>query len=169
MTNNWRGILKIETIQHIRNGKVIWEDRNIHNTLHQLGEAFLLTACFANDGSILPNNYYFGLDNRTTISINDTISSLIDEPVSGGYARIPISSSSGFTITSIGGIYRAVTPTLIYTGASSGFGPVKNLFMVTTPDNTGTLVSSAPLSSSITLASGDSVNLKMSLQLHDCP
>lgn len=169
MTSNWHGLLKIESIQHIRNGNVIWEESNVHNTLHQLGEAFLLTACFSNDGTIVPANYYFGLDSRDSISINDTISSLVDEPISGGYARLPISSSTGFTITSISGIYRAVTPTLIFTGAGSGFGPVKNLFMVTTSDNTGTLISSAPLSSTLTLSSGDSVNLKMSLQLHDCP
>jgi hypothetical protein len=41
--------------------------------------------------------------------------------------------------------------------------------MATTADNTGILISSAPLSSSITFASGDTVNLKMSLRLHDCP
>lgn len=169
MTDPWRGILKIDYIQHIRDGKVIWEDRNIKNTLHQFGEAFLLTACFSNDGSVVPETYHFGLDNRATIQISDTISSLVDEPETGGYSRQSVSSVSGFTIESVEGIYRATSPILIFTGSSSGFGPVSKLFMATTADNTGILISSAPLSSSITFASGDTVNLKMSLRLHDCP
>jgi hypothetical protein len=167
MKTAWRGILKIDQIEHIREGEVIWRDENIHNVLHQQGESFLLSVCFANDGSILPSNYYFGLDARSTIAITDTISSLFDEPISGGYSRIPISSSSQFTIESVNGIYRATSPFIIFTASGAGFGPVSNLFMVTSSDSSGVLISSASLSSAITLASGDTVNLKMSLQLHD--
>jgi hypothetical protein len=167
MKTAWRGILKIDQIEHIRKGEVIWRDENIHNVLHQEGESFLLSVCFANDGSILPSNYYFGLDARGTIQITDTISSLFDEPTAGGYSRIPISSSSQFTIESVNGIYRATSPTIIFTASGVGFGPVSNLFMTTSSDDSGVLISSAALSSAITLASGDTVNLKMSLQLHD--
>jgi hypothetical protein len=169
MNKDWRGILKINKLSHVRNGKVIYSEDNIYNVLHQLGESFLLSVCFANDGSLLPTNYYFGLDNRTTISINDTITSITDEPTSGGYLRQPISSNTGFTIASFSGIFRATTPTLVFTATGAGFGPVKNLFMTTTSDNTGYLISSAPLSNTVTLASGDTLNLTMSLQLHDCP
>jgi hypothetical protein len=169
MNKDWRGILKINTLSQIRNGKVIYSENNILNVLHQLGESFLLSVCFSNDGSLLPSNYYFGLDNRSTVNINDTISSLYEEPTSGGYIRQPVSSNTGFTISSVSGIFRATSPTLVFTATGAGFGPVKNLFMTTSNDNTGYLISSAPLSNNVTLASGDTLNLTMSLQLHDCP
>ena len=169
MKNDWRGILKINSLSHVRNGKVIYQEENIYNTLHQLGELFLPNLCFANDGSLLPANYYFGLDDRTTININDTISSLTNEPSSGGYLRQAVNSTNGFTISSVSGIYRAASPTLIFSATGAGFGPVKSLFMVNSADNTGVLISSAPLSNAVTLASGDTLNLTMSLQLHDCP
>ena len=169
MSSEWHGILKIEHIEHIRNGAVIWQEKNIRNMLHTAGEAFLLTACFANDGTTIPANYYFGLDARAAISIGDDINSIYDEPLSGGYARVAVNSTSAFTIQDVDGIYRAVSPVVTFVGSGSGFGPVKNFFMTTTSNNTGILISSASLSSSVTLAAGDNLNLKMSLQLHDCP
>ena len=36
-------------------------------------------------------------------------------------------------------------------------------------NNSGNLISSAALSSAVTFASGDSITLRMSLQLKDCP
>lgn len=165
----WHGILKIEHIEQVRNGKVIWDDSNIKNTLHSLGEAFLLQVCFRNDGSILPSNYYFGLDARTSISIDDSLDSLVNEPTGNGYGRVPVDSVNSFDIQQINGIYRAISPIINYVAGGVGFGPVKSFFMATTADNTGILVSSALLSSPVTLAAGDTLNLKMSMQLHDCP
>ena len=78
-------------------------------------------------------------------------------------------SVNAFSIITVNNIYRAVSPVVTYVASGSGFGPVKSFFMATSSDNTGILVSSALLSSQVTLAAGDTLNLKMSMQLHDCP
>lgn len=163
--NTWNGILKIIEIQHIRDGKVLWHDENILNMLHTSGEEFLLSCCFANDGTIVPTNYHFGLDSRSTLALSDTMSTILTlEPSGNGYARQQVSSNGGFAVQMVNGYYRAV-PQIVNFTATGTYGPVRNLFMSDMPDNSGTLISSAQLSSAITFASGDSVALRMSLQL----
>jgi hypothetical protein len=168
MRSNWRGILKILDIQHVRDGKVIWSEQNIHNLLHASGEQFMLLCAFDNDGNVVPANYYFGLDNRTVVAVTDTMASISStEPTSGGYTRQTVASSGGFTVEAVSGIYRAVGPILTFNATGIGYGPVKNLFLTTASDNSGYLLSTAVLSSSVTLTSGDSINLRMSIQLAD--
>jgi hypothetical protein len=161
----WHGIMKIDSIQHMRNGVVLWQQNNIYNILHTMGEQFMLSCCFANDGSLVPTNYYFGLDARPEISVDDEIADLLDEPAANGYSRQSVNSSTGFTIELVNGFYRASSPVNVFSSSGIGYGPVQNIFMVTTSDNTGILISSATLSSPITLSGGDNINLKMSLQL----
>lgn len=167
MNSNWHGLVKIDLIQHVRDGKVLWEQRNLLNTLHSLGEQFLLTAAFNNDGTVVPVNYYFGLDDRTEITVDDTIDDLLDEPSTNGYSRVAISSSGGFTLQQVGGIWRAVSGLLQFTSTGAGYGPVKNLFLTTEVNNSGVLIASNALSSAVTLTGGDTINLRMSLQLRD--
>lgn len=167
MNNNWRGLVKILEIQHIRNGKVIWEEHNLRNLLHTTGEAFILRCAFINNGAIVPANYYFGLDARPTIALADTMADILDEPSGNGYVRQQVSSNGGFSLTVVGGVNRAVSSILTFTSTGAGYGPVKNLFLTDQSGAGGTLISSNPLSSPITLAGGDSVNLRLSLQLSD--
>ena len=167
MKNNWHGLVKILQIEHVRDGKVIWEERNVKNLLHTAGEAFILSCAFNNDGLIVPVNYYFGLDARATIAVGDVMATLEDEPSGGGYTRQAVSSSGGFTVEEVSGVYRAVSGLLVFTSSGAGYGPVKNLFLTNKSDNTGTLISSNPLSSSVTLSGGDTINLRLSLQLQD--
>ena len=166
---DWRGILKILEISHIRNGEVIWQDHDILNLLHTEGEQFLLTCCFDNNGSVVPPNYYFGLDSRSTLATADTMSTISSaEPSGNGYSRQTISSSGGFTIQQVGSYYRAVGSIVTFS-ATGTFGPIRNLFLTNASDNSGYLISSAELSSPVTFATGDSVALRMSLQLRNGP
>jgi hypothetical protein len=179
MKKNWHGLVKILEIQHIRDGKVIWEDKNIYNTLHIGGEAYILTCAFSNDRSIPPTNYYFGLDNRAEISVDDLITDLVDEPVGGGYLRQPISpiaaspaigepAISEFSIEDVNDIYRATSKIItFYATTSTGWGPVKNLFLATTVNNSGILIASNKLTSPVVLTGGDFVNMRMGLSLRD--
>ena len=162
---NWHGILKILEIQHIRDGNVIWSDENILNMLHTEGEQFLLSCCFANDGTVVPSDYYFGLDSRSSIALSDTMTTISSsEPSGNGYSRQTVSSNGGFTVQQVGSYYRAIGNIVTFT-ATGTYGPIKNLFMTNKSDNSGFLISSASLSSTVTFASGDSVALRMSLQL----
>lgn len=166
MRKDWHGLMKIIEVQHIRNGKVIWEAKELYNLLHSGGELFFLTCCFDNDGSFPPSEYYFGLDSRVTLSVDDLMSDLIDEPVGNGYLRQSVSSNGGFTIETISDVYRASSEILTFS-STTGWGPVRTLFLTTRSDDDGILLASAPLSDTITLEAGDSFNMRMSLSLKD--
>jgi hypothetical protein len=180
MKKQWHGLVKILEIQHIRNGKVIWEDKNLYNTLHIGGEAYILSCVFSNpnNSSMPPQNYYFGLDNRTSISVDDLITDLADEPSGGGYLRQPVSPiakspainqpfTSEFAIEDSNGIYRAISKIVTFNASGTGWGPVNNLFLATSIDNTGILISSNKLTSQLILVDGDAVNMRMGLSLRD--
>jgi hypothetical protein len=164
-------LLKVIEIQHIRDGKVIWEDKNLYNTLHTLAEQYFLSVLFG--GVTPPANYFMGLDNRGTITVDDTMESLVDEPTANGYLRQQVSSSSGWNIQQVTinetNIYQAIGSIITFQANGGSWGPVNNLFMTTTSDNSGVLLASVILSQEVTLNSGDSINMRMSLSLRDAP
>lgn len=171
--SNWYGILKIQEIDHVRNGKVIWHGKNLKNMLHTLGEQFLLKCAFAKGtADTPPNNYYYGLDGRSTLEFADTVASLSGvEPTTGGYARQAISSENGYTFETTGTspeIYRANSSTISFSATGNYGLTVYNLFMATSAiAGQGVLVASVPLTSGLNLVDGDSVNVRMAVQLHD--
>lgn len=169
MRRDWHGLIKILEIQHVRNGEVIWEDKNLYNTLHTEGEGLLLECLFANDGDTLPPLYYLGLDNRTTIDAADTMADVLDEPASNGYLRQTVSSVDGWTISLHNGVHRALSQIVTFSASGGSWGPVQNLFMTDLSTNDGVLISTVPLSSPATLSDGDALNMRMALSLRDCP
>jgi len=164
-------LLTILEIQHIRDGKVIWEDKNLRNTLHVLAEQYFLSILFAGIAPVA--NFYMGLDDRQVIDVADTMESLVNEPTHNGFLRQQVSSSTGWNIqeTTVGAItlYRAIGNIVTFAANGGSWGPIHNLFMTTTSDNTGILLSSVPLSQEVTLNSGDTINMRMSLSLRDAP
>ena len=168
MKKDWHGLIKILEIQHVRNGEVIWEEKNLFNTLHVGGEMFLLSCAFdSNPGVFPPANYYFGLDNRPTITVDDLMTDIVDEPVGNGYLRQAVSSTGQFSIDVLGGVYRASGQVVTFSATGLGWGPVSNLFMASAADDSGTLIASNSLSNAITLSSGDAINMRMALALQD--
>lgn len=159
----WNGLLKILKFQVVREGKIIYEEENIKNILHTSGEQFCLSVLFA--GGTIPLYYYLGLDNRLILAAANTMSSLIGEPTVNGYAR-QFLSSTGFTVELVSGIYRAKGSIVTFNAIGGSWGPVRNMFFT---NNTGILISSASLISPITLNNGDAVNMRISMQLKDCP
>ena len=164
---NWHGLMKLLDIQHIRNGKVIWQQTNILNTFHSGGELFVLSCAFDNDGSLPPNYYYLGLDNRTEIQVDDILSDITGEPGGNGYLRAAVASNAAFSINLQSGIYTAYSPIVTFSATGSGYGPVSNLFLATTIDNSGILLASAQLSEPATFEASDSLNMRMRLALQD--
>jgi len=172
MSDNWHGLMRILEISWLRDGKIIYYDTDIANTLHFLGEQFCLAAIFTggkNPNTVVPNNYYMGLDNRATINVQDTIQSLLNEPVGNGYSRQLLSSTTGFVIDVSQGVHRAVGNIITFSASGVGWGPVQNVFLTEKPDNTGTLISSAPLSTPVQTQPGDQINMRMAMSLRDCP
>jgi hypothetical protein len=170
---DWHGIMKILEIQHIHNGCVIWERKNLRNLLHYEGEAFLLRAAFTGgvESTVIPENYYLGLDNRTTIAVSDDMSDISGEPISNGYARQPISSSGQFVVTreTLTSHFTATCPIVVFRASGGSFGPVKQLFLTDKDDNSGSLISSVSLESPLTVPNGDSVRMRIQLAMRDCP
>ena len=173
MNNNWHGIMKITEAKQIRNGIVIWEAKNMYNLLHSDGEDYILKTLFYNDGTSPPTSYYLGLDARGTIAYADTMASITGEPSTNGYSRQPLNSSStgstGWTITSETSLHKALSNVVSFSASGGGYGPCPNLFLTNKSDNTGKLISSVVLSTPATLASGDTLSLRMTLSLKDCP
>ena len=165
-------LMRIDHVELVRDGKVIYREENILNQLHLLGEYYCLSALFTGGNTpnmVIPTNYYMGLDNRTILAAADTFSSLVNEPVGNGYVRQLLSSATGFTIDVSNGVHRAVGSIITFSAISLGWGPVQNIFLATTSDNSGYLISSASLSTPLQPAAGDSFNMRMSMSLRDCP
>lgn len=175
MNKLWHGLLKIIEIEYLdKNKKILWRAENLLNTFHYEGENFILNAVFAGgkiDNLYIPENYYFGLDGRTTITAADTMSTIEDsgnEPNINGYSRIAVSSYNEFETALVGDRYRAVGPILSYAATGGSYGPVRNLFLTNKIDNTGSLIASVPLTNPITLSNNQVINCRMALSFADC-
>ena len=164
-------LLTIEEIRHLdKEGEIIWSARELLNTFHNDGEEFMLKALFSGELDI-PDDYYFGLDKRTTIRIGDNLVSLLDEPENefNGYARQPIAASGQFVVDTTSDHYYARGPILHFSASGGSWGPVRNLFLSTTrqSDYGGYLLASVPLSQTITVADGESISVRMGLSLRN--
>jgi hypothetical protein len=164
----WPGLMKVLEAYHVRGGEVVWAARNLNNTFHRKGEELLLNYLFG--GLAIPASLYLGLDGRTTIAEDDTMSSLVLEPVGAGYARQPV-STSGFTIELVGNVYRATSAIVSFEAqvAGIGWGPVSTLFLSDVSQGNGTLIATVPLGQSVSVAAGDTIMMRMGLSLRDYP
>lgn len=164
----WHGLMKIAEAEHIRDGKVLWREENILNTFHAGGELFLLSCGFDNDGSYPPEEYYIGLDNRTTVTVEDLMTDLVDEPVGNGYLRQSVSSNGGFTIDLVNNVYVATSQILTFSASvMTGYGPISTIFITTKSDDTGILLATATFSNPFSFNAGDIFNTRINLSLQD--
>lgn len=155
----WNGILIIDEFIVHRQNKVIYEEKNIQNIFHANGQFYFLKILFKHLGA--PNNYYLGLDNRTTLNLEDTLDSLDGEPVGKGYIRQNISANNFQINLNQNGNYRVVGPTVTFNATTGSWGPVKNIFLTNASSGVdGYLISSARLAEPITLTPPDSATLK---------
>lgn len=175
MNKNWNGLIKILDIWKTDcNNNVIWKNSNLYNVFHLLGEEFILKAAFVGgktDSTVIPTNYYFGLDNRVVLDAADTMDTIVtsgNEPNNNGYNRIATPSLNVFSTSLVVDHYRVTGPILTFSATGGSWGPVNNLFLTTTQNNTGILIASASLSEGITMAIGESINMRLGLSLKDC-
>lgn len=168
MKKDWHGILKIEEFKIFEKNDLIFEKYNLYNVMHKDGEALILGILFANYG--IPTNYYVGLDARTSLSESQSLSSIqYLEPTNNGYQRQAVSSSTGFTINATAPA-KATSSMVNFTASSAGsWGPVKNIFLCNSfTGYGGTLISSVPLGTDLTVNSNTVVSMKFSMTLSSC-
>src|SRR4051812_4705254 len=108
MQSDWRGLIKIvEVVHRSRTGEGLWKANNLRNMLHSGGEQFMLNALFVggkSSNAYIPTNYYFGLDNRTSLSALDEMGDIVSEPNVFGYSRQSVSSLNTFQVALAAGI-----------------------------------------------------------------
>lgn len=159
-------LLTVLEIQHKNsNGDILWSAYNLKNIVHDLGEKFILDAAF-NDTSVVPDNFYFGLDNRTTPDETDVMADLVDEPSTNGYSRQSISSDGAFTVAlNDDDVYQATGPIINFSASGGPWGPVQRLFLTTSATASGVLIATVDLTSPLTALDGESYNMRFGLSL----
>jgi hypothetical protein len=160
-------VIHVPFVRHIRDGKVIWEQRNLHNLLHDEGEQALLSAYFATAMSgygAPPANLYLGLDARAVLAEADDLTTLSNEEVGNNYARQALSTGGtglagqDFYINQPAAYYRADGKVLTFTATTAPWSAKLNMFLCTVASGTaGKLISSLVLTASRTLQIGDSL------------
>lgn len=149
-------------------GNIRWEERNIHNLLHDEGEESILKAVFSEAYTVLAN-YFIGLDDRVTIAEADTLTSLSGEPGVGGYARQAVASdATDFTITKPASDWQAVTKTVTFTPSGANYPSVRNMFLCDVVSGTsGKLFASVALSQARVVLDGDSLDTNLTILLSE--
>ncbi len=169
-SKKWPGIMKIKYVEH-RDcvGELINRQENIRNTLHSGGEAFLIQAAFIGGpvSSVIPDTYFIGLDNRESVAIADEMADIVGEPATGGYARNEVSSTDEFSLVYSNGLYSAVSPVLTFRSTSASWGPCANVFLAAEIDDEMTLLATAVLGQPISLGIGETITMRLSLQIRD--
>ena len=164
-------LLRIDWINQIRDGEILWEKKNLYNVLHKRGEEFMLRALFTAGNSpnaLIPDDYFFGLDNRASVEADDDFINIFGEPSTNGYARQTVSSLGEMTVSEENGVIRAITSIITFRAIGGAWGPVKNLFLTDRGDNNGFLIASVPATAAFTVIDGDSVTMRMSIGLTAC-
>ncbi len=166
----WNGIMMVSEFSHFsKNGKLLYNEENIKNIIHIKGEELILKILFA--GESVPENYYIGLDYRSSINRDQEINDVFGwEPTLNSYSRQSIDSNNFSIVTASSGSIQANSPTLLFRASGGSWGPVRNIFLSTALGygTNSILISSVPLSTSITVADGEIITMRMAMALSSC-
>lgn len=153
------------TVQHKRNGKVIWQDSG-RNGLADAGEEAMLETFFRGRALYEPTEFYVRLCNDTLVE-TDTLVTITGEPSANGYApQLLERSTVGFPTKELDeGDYRIVSKEVTFAASGGDIGPVTTAFMATTSDNSGVLIAFRALSLVRTVIDGDEMVVQMRIKL----
>lgn len=166
----WNGIMRVvELVHRDRHGEVVRVERNLLNGIHSLGEEFVLRTLFS--GGAIPDNYYIGLDSRSSTAASDLISDLSgQEPSINGYERQAVASDGFAIVADSPGSRKANSPTVLFTASGGSWGPVRNIFLCTALGygTNAVLISSAALGQNLIVSDGETVSMRMAMSLSGC-
>jgi hypothetical protein len=165
---NWNGIMKLLELEHIgKDGSVLHRETDLKNIIHSQGEDLILKILFS--GGALPEKYYIGLDSRSSLDKSQSMSDIFGlEPNSNAYVRQSVKSDNFSVVNVAAGYKQANSPTLLFKATGGPWGPVKNMFLTTGLGYGTTLISSVTLSTSITVADGEIITMRMAMALSSC-
>lgn len=134
------------------------------NALADEGEEDILDVYFR--GATAPTQFYIRLFNDTPVE-TDSLSDLTGEPSGNGYsAQLVERSGTGFPTLSLdSGDFQLVSKTVTFTASSGSIGPVTYAVLATSTDSSGLLLGFVALSTSRTLADGESLDVTLTQKL----
>ena len=174
--------MTIIEIKHLdSNRNCLWSVENLGNTWHRQGQQFILMNSFWTPSQLssspvyngVPNNYYVGLDNRSSISEDDTLATNIGssaEPSGNGYVRYALSSTTGFSV-GLNYDYNIVATSGVctFTAGVGAWQTVNNVFLASTNDNSGYLIASSVFApSGRILQPGETITAQLNLSFSTC-
>jgi hypothetical protein len=146
-----------------RDGKLIWSDVTTNGLADEGEQAFLNCTLRATS---CPTTFYLRLFNDTPAE-TDTLADLTGEPSTNGYAAVEITrDATGWpTLALDTGDYQATSKTATFSASGGSWGPVTYAVLATSSDSSGKLISYTALSTSRTLANGESLQVTYKLKL----
>jgi hypothetical protein len=147
------------TIQHIRDGKVIWEQAR-RNALVDEGERNVLLTYFRQENA--PTTFYLRLAYDSLLE-TDGLANISNEPVGNGYSAQQLTrDATGWpTIELDAGDYRLTSKEVEFNAVGGNIGPVNVMYLATTSNNTGLLVAFVPLALERTILAGDTLRAQI--------
>lgn len=147
-----------------KDGKLKWIEEGKNNITTE-GEEAMLEVFFRNNSTYAPTQFYIRLCNDT-LTATDTLTTILNEPSSAGYAAQLVERSSvGFPTKELNdGAYRIVSKDVTFTASGGSIGPVTTAYLATTSDNTGKLICYKALSVTRTISDGDSGVISMKIK-----
>lgn len=172
--------MKVYSLWNVRcirpNGFIRWEEWNLPNLMPDQGEQWLLQVAFSEAASV-PAAFYIGLTDETTpgSSIDEatTLAGVADgtdgtEPSGNGYARQAVNSdATDWIVEQDAGDYRARSKVVTFTasgGPIPATGAVDWMFLATTIDGTGVLISVVALSTGRIILDGDKLETSIRIK-----
>lgn len=170
MSKPWSGLVKLLELKVTDlDGNVVFEKKDINNVLHYQGQELILSCMFGN--STPPSEYYVGLDSRTSITVNQNMTSLQGEPTTGGYVRQPLARGTNFVVTTVGTSttsVKATSTTVTFTATGSSYTATDMFLCTSSSGSTGYLISTVAFGTTVTVSPSNQVSMKFAMQLGDC-
>lgn len=155
-------------IQHIRDGKVIWEVKGKPNILCDEGEKALADTFFRSNAATYfgVTNFYVGLYNGV-VAETSILATIPNEPSGNGYARqVCERSEVGFpTLESDEGDWRVISKEITITASGGAIGPVNGAFLGTSLNDAGSLIGAIAMGAEQTIIENDSLIFQMRIKL----
>jgi hypothetical protein len=171
----WEGItgrkyrrlrVHIGNIEHRdKDGKLLWQDRDGANALVDQGEEYFLKVGLG--GATMAATTYLGLSQSNEATLGETITLAgINEVAGTGYARGSITSNlTDWTASLNSGDWQMLSKQITFTATGGTWSAALSLFLATSADGSGKVLSTKDLSMSRTLASGDTLKCTLTLKL----
>ena len=168
MSNPWNGLLILEELKVYEQatGKILYEDKNLKNVFNVGGQTLFLSCMFKNTS--VPNEYYVGLDSRTTITAAQTMADISGEPSGNGYLRQPLVKNTNFEFVPDVTPPKIRSSTVSFTATGTSYTATDMFLCNVGTGYSGVLISTLSFGTTLTVSPGAVVSMKFAMSLGTC-